>query len=66
MAQRSPQGEPGESLPETAPANVGLVETDVDARVTLPREPTRLARAKVALKLSAGFGGINAAVVFAR
>jgi len=48
----------------TAPANVGLVETDLDARVRLVREPLALPRAHVALKLSAGFGGINAAVVF--
>lgn len=49
-----------------APGNVGLVETDVDARVTLPRENTPLVRSNVALKLAAGFGGINAGLVFRR
>lgn len=51
---------------ETAPGNVGLAEPDVDAQVTLPRAPTRLGRARVALKVAAGFGGINAAAVFSR
>ena len=49
-----------------APGNVGLAETDVDARVTLRRKKTPLVRSKVALKLAAGFGGINAALVFQR
>jgi len=48
------------------PGNAGLAETDLDARVTLVRKRTPLPRSKVALKLAAGFGGINAAVVFTR
>jgi len=48
----------------TAPANVRLVNTDLDPRVDLVREPRPLDRARTALKLSAGFGGINAALVF--
>jgi 3-oxoacyl-(acyl-carrier-protein) synthase len=47
-----------------APGNVGLVESDVDSRVALPRSAARLPRARVALKVAAGFGGINAAAVF--
>jgi len=48
----------------TAPPNVRLDETDLATNITLPRAPTPLARARVALKWSAGFGGINAALVF--
>jgi len=49
----------------TAPGNVGLEETDVDPSLTLARAATPLEGARAALKISAGFGGINAAVVFA-
>ena len=49
-----------------APGNVGLAETDLDARIALTREKTPLSRSKVALKFAAGFGGINAALVFVR
>ncbi|MHC4958137.1 MAG: beta-ketoacyl synthase N-terminal-like domain-containing protein [Planctomycetota bacterium] len=51
---------------KVAPANRRLGETDVDERVTLVREPATLRRAEVALKFAAGFGGINAALVFTR
>jgi 3-oxoacyl-(acyl-carrier-protein) synthase len=49
-----------------APANQRLEDSDLDERVTLPREPTTLRRAEVAIKCAAGFGGINAALVFTR
>jgi len=48
----------------TAPPNIRLDESDLPATVTLPRAPTPLPRARAALKWSAGFGGINAALVF--
>lgn len=46
------------------PANAGLAETNVDRRLTLTRAPARLARARHALKVSGGFGGIQQAMVF--
>ncbi len=49
-----------------APANVGLQESDVDPALTLPRAPTPLPRARAALKVAAGFAGIDAALVFER
>lgn len=49
-----------------APANVGLEEVGVDSALNLVREPTELPGATYALKLAAGFGGINAALVFGR
>jgi 3-oxoacyl-(acyl-carrier-protein) synthase len=49
-----------------APGNVGLLESDLDPRIRLLRADAPLARARVALKVSAGFGGINAAMVFRR
>ena len=48
----------------TAPPNIRLQETDLPATVTLPRVATPLPRARAVLKWSAGFGGINAALVF--
>ena len=48
----------------TAPPNVRLDETDLPATVTLPRVATPLPRARAVLKWAAGFGGINAALVF--
>lgn len=45
------------------PANAGLVEPNVDARLSLTREPERLDRARCALKVSGGFGGIQQAIV---
>jgi len=48
----------------TAPPNVRLHETDLAPTVMLPREATPLPRARAVLKWSAGFGGINAALVF--
>jgi len=49
-----------------APANLRLRESDLDPRVTLPREPHPLRDTRVALKLAAGFGGIDTALVFKR
>ena len=46
-----------------APANVGLEESGVEPRLDLVREPRRLPRARCALKVAGGFGGIQAAVV---
>ena len=51
---------------QRAPTNLGLTETDVDPGLTLLREPARLERARAALKVCGGFGGINAAVVLVR
>lgn len=48
----------------TAPPNVRLRETDLAPTITLPRTAVALPRARAALKWSAGFGGINAALVF--
>lgn len=45
------------------PGNVGLEESDVDPALTLSREGVTLSRSRFGLKVSAGFGGINAAVV---
>jgi 3-oxoacyl-[acyl-carrier-protein] synthase-1/3-oxoacyl-[acyl-carrier-protein] synthase II len=44
------------------PPTVGLGETDPEAAVTLVREPAPLSKA-AALKVSAAFGGANAAIV---
>ena len=49
-----------------APANVGLEAVDEDSPIELPSQTTELARARTALKCAAGFGGINAALVFRR
>ena len=49
-----------------APANQGLQETDVDSALNLLRSSGRLERGNAVLKLCGGFGGINAALVFAR
>jgi 3-oxoacyl-(acyl-carrier-protein) synthase len=49
-----------------APGNVGLEEPDLDRRIDLLRADAPLPRARLALKVSAGFGGINAAMVFRR
>ncbi len=43
--------------------NVGLEQPDVDAGLDLVREPRTLARSSCALKVSSGFGGIQAALV---
>jgi len=48
----------------TAPPNVRLDQTDLPPTVTLPRTATPLPRARAVLKWAAGFGGINAALVF--
>ena len=48
----------------TVPPNVRLNRTDLPSTVNLTRAATPLGRARVALKWSAGFGGINAALVF--
>ena len=45
------------------PGNVGLEEPDVNPALTLSQERVTLSRARYGLKVSAGFGGINAAVV---
>jgi 3-oxoacyl-[acyl-carrier-protein] synthase III len=45
------------------PPNVGLEEPDVEPRLDLVREPRPLGRARCALKLAGGFGGIQAALV---
>lgn len=46
------------------PANVGLREPAVDGRLDLVRAPRPLPRARVALKVASGFGGVQAAAVF--
>jgi 3-oxoacyl-(acyl-carrier-protein) synthase len=46
-----------------APANIGLEEPGVCPDLDLVREPRRLPRARRALKVSSGFGGILAAIV---
>jgi 3-oxoacyl-(acyl-carrier-protein) synthase len=51
-------------LRKEAPANVGLEQADPVQPILLAREPQPLARARTALKLAAGFGGINAALVW--
>ena len=48
------------------PANVGLSNSDVDKRLDLIVVTRRLERKPALLKIAAGFGGINAAVVYAR
>ena len=47
-----------------APANIGLEAVDEDSPIDLPSQAIDLARARTALKSAAGFGGINAALVF--
>lgn len=47
------------------PANFGLREPGVDARLDLVTEPRRVERARHALKVASGFGGVQSAVVFA-
>ncbi len=49
-----------------APGNHGLEEPGVSGGLNLLRETTELPDARHVLKLAAGFGGINAALVFAR
>jgi 3-oxoacyl-[acyl-carrier-protein] synthase-1 len=46
-----------------APANVGLEEPGVEPRLDLVRERRPLPRARCALKVAGGFGGIQSAVV---
>jgi len=46
-----------------APPNAGLEEPDVEPRLDLVRDPRPLARARCALKVAGGFGGIQAALV---
>ncbi|MBL8730044.1 MAG: beta-ketoacyl synthase [Planctomycetes bacterium] len=45
------------------PANFGLDDPDVDPALDLVRSPRALPRARTALKVASGFGGIQAAVV---
>lgn len=45
------------------PANVGLEEPGVDRRLDLVREGRALSRARCAVKVSSGFGGVQAALV---
>ena len=47
----------------SAPANLGLDDPDVDAGLDLVRAERTLPRARTALKVASGFGGIQAAVV---
>lgn len=49
---------------QEAPANLRLQEVGVHPGLNLARERTALDGARYALKLAAGFGGINAALVF--
>ena len=46
------------------PANVGLEESNTDPRLRLTRAPTALARARIALKVASGFGGMQQALLF--
>lgn len=46
------------------PRNVGLEHSDCDARLTLPRSTHPLPRARHALKVASGFGGVQGAAVF--
>lgn len=46
-----------------APANFGLEDCDVDPALDLVRTPRTLARARHALKVASGFGGVQAATV---
>ncbi len=48
------------------PGNVGLSELDPDIALDLAPRARPLAQSRVALKLAAGFGGINAAIAFRR
>ena len=48
----------------SAPANHGLIEPDGPANLRLLRERTELPRHRTCLKVAAGFGGIDAALVF--
>lgn len=50
----------------TVPPNVGFSSPDPDCFLDLRSEIRPLERARTALKLAAGFGGINAALVFGR
>ncbi len=47
----------------TAPSNMGLASTDVDPCLDLVTTPRQLARARFALKVASGFGGVQAAMV---
>ena len=49
-----------------APGNYGLEHADVDARLDLVTTPRTLERARYALKVASGFGGLQGAVVLAR
>lgn len=49
-----------------APGNVGLEHQDPDAPVALLRDGIELPRSNSALKVAAGFGGINVALAFRR
>jgi 3-oxoacyl-(acyl-carrier-protein) synthase len=46
------------------PANIGLTEIGVDARLQLASVPVPLVRARYGLKVASGFGGIQQAVLF--
>ncbi len=48
------------------PANAGLLEPNVDARLKLTREAETLDRPQRVLKVAGGFGGIQQAIVFER
>ncbi|MEO6596557.1 MAG: hypothetical protein ABIP94_17535, partial [Planctomycetota bacterium] len=47
----------------TVPKNVALQDTDVAAGLDLVQKPRSLARARHALKVASGFGGVQAALV---
>ncbi|MFO1076622.1 MAG: hypothetical protein U1E73_02730 [Planctomycetota bacterium] len=49
-----------------APPNHGLGATDVDSRLDLTTAPRPLPRARHALKVASGFGGVQAALVVAQ
>ncbi|MGC6487475.1 MAG: beta-ketoacyl synthase N-terminal-like domain-containing protein [Planctomycetota bacterium] len=49
-----------------APANHGLNRSDCDARLDVTHAPRRLPRARHALKVASGFGGVQGAMVFSR
>ncbi len=46
------------------PRNVGLETPDVDTRLDLTTTPRRLGRARCAVKVAGGFGGVQSALVF--
>lgn len=48
------------------PRNVGLMDNDCDPRLDLPTSPRKLERARHALKVASGFGGVQGAAVFSR